>query len=162
MLDQRAKPVAFVTSRLHRQNVLCVEQTYSFLTYATGVNKSMAFVQRLRKIPTTLSLSCRDARPIICQFRWRSTTTISSTIDENAQPKLARNMVLDFDDPKQALKSKTTWEIIRALTVFRICSVELLVKHNKKVSFTSFVFRCSNAILLYTVEKLPVLVSVSI
>ena len=95
----------------------------------------MAFVQRLRHSYTAFPSKCREFRPVFCQLRWRSTTAISSTIDEKSQPKLARDMVLDFDDPKQAFKSKTTWEIVRALAVFKICSIDLIVKNNKMVSF---------------------------
>jgi len=91
----------------------------------------MAFVQRLRHSYTAFPSKCREFRPVFCQLRWRSTTAISSTIDEKSQPKLARDMVLDFDDPKQAFKSKTTWEIVRALAVFKICSIDLIVKNNK-------------------------------
>jgi proline dehydrogenase len=35
---------------------------------------------------------------------------------------------LDFDDPKAAFESKTTWEIMRSLLVFRICKMSWLVK----------------------------------
>ena len=95
----------------------------------------MAFVQRLRHSYTKFPSKCRDFRPVFRQLRWRSTTAISSTVDEKSQPKLARDIVLDFDDPKQAFKSKTTWEIVRALAVFKICSIDLIVKNNKMVSW---------------------------
>eukprot|EP00794_Sanderia_malayensis_P014298 gene14298-15786_t len=45
----------------------------------------------------------------------------------------ASDAVLDFDNPKQAFKSKTTWEILRALVVFKLCSFDLLVDNNRKL-----------------------------
>lgn len=38
-----------------------------------------------------------------------------------------------FDDPKQAFGSKTTVELLRAILVFKLCSVNLLVEKNKEV-----------------------------
>ena len=35
---------------------------------------------------------------------------------------------MDFDDPRAAFKSKTTWEIFRSLVVFRICRISWLVE----------------------------------
>ena len=41
-----------------------------------------------------------------------------------------------FDDGKNAYRSKTSWEIVRALTVFRLCSFDFLVNRNKQVSLS--------------------------
>lgn len=41
--------------------------------------------------------------------------------------------VLNFDDTTRAYRSKTTREIIRALFVFKLCSVNSLVDHNLQV-----------------------------
>ncbi|XP_068679728.1 proline dehydrogenase 1, mitochondrial-like isoform X1 [Montipora foliosa] len=38
-----------------------------------------------------------------------------------------------FDDTKNAYRSKTSWEIVRALAVFRLCSFDLLVNKNKEL-----------------------------
>ena len=44
-----------------------------------------------------------------------------------------------FDDGKNAYRSKTSWEIVRALTVFRLCSFDFLINRNKQVSRSSYV-----------------------
>lgn len=41
---------------------------------------------------------------------------------------------LSFADHRAAFKSKSTWDIIRALVVFNLCSIRPLVEHNAKVS----------------------------
>ena len=40
---------------------------------------------------------------------------------------------LSFNDPKSAYESKTTREILRALFVLKLCSVNFLVDNNQKV-----------------------------
>ena len=39
-----------------------------------------------------------------------------------------------FDDSKNAYRSKTSLEIVRALVVFKLCSFDFLVNKNKEVS----------------------------
>lgn len=41
---------------------------------------------------------------------------------------------LSFNDAKNAFQSKTSWEIVRALAVFRLCSFDFLVNRNREVS----------------------------
>lgn len=41
---------------------------------------------------------------------------------------------LSFNDGRNAFRSKTTWEMIRALAIFRLCSFDFLVNRNKEVS----------------------------
>jgi len=38
-----------------------------------------------------------------------------------------------FDDAESAYRSKTSWEIVRALAIFRLCSYDFLVNKNKEV-----------------------------
>lgn len=40
---------------------------------------------------------------------------------------------LNFNDPKSAYRSKTTREILRAIFVFKLCSVNFLVDNNHQV-----------------------------
>lgn len=40
---------------------------------------------------------------------------------------------LTFNDARQAYRSKSTWEILRAYLVFKLCSIELLVQHNQRL-----------------------------
>lgn len=41
--------------------------------------------------------------------------------------------IISFNDGKSAYRSKTTFEIFRALLVFRLCSFNFLVDNNLKV-----------------------------
>ena len=93
----------------------------------------MACVGKLRLANQKLQITRGIIRPVSCTIRCRSTTVIPA-VDRKSQPALAGDAVLDFDDSKQAFKSKTTWEIFRALTVFRLCSIDMIVSRNKKVS----------------------------
>jgi len=40
---------------------------------------------------------------------------------------------LDFTDHKQAFKEKSLWEIVRALTVFRVCSDKTFASRSAEV-----------------------------
>ncbi len=40
---------------------------------------------------------------------------------------------LDFFDSRLAFQNKTTWEIMRALLVFRLCSIQWIVKSSEKL-----------------------------
>ena len=74
-------------------------------------------------------------------WRKRDASSASATIlteKENLSAKYESSSVpelkeLDFDDPVQTYKSKTTWEIARALLVLRVCSVNILVERNMQV-----------------------------
>ena len=45
------------------------------------------------------------------------------------------NIHLEFMDAKEAYRSKTTWEIFRALFVLKMCQFDALVTYNKEVRF---------------------------
>ena len=62
--------------------------------------------------------SIREA-PKTCQ-----TSDKQQNVEENA---------VNFNDTKGAYRSKTTREILRALLVFRLCSINFLVDNNLKV-----------------------------
>lgn len=40
---------------------------------------------------------------------------------------------LKFEDTKTAFKSKSNWELFRALVVLKLCSFQFLVKHNMEI-----------------------------
>mmetsp|Transcript_2186 Transcript_2186/g.4489 ORF Transcript_2186/g.4489 Transcript_2186/m.4489 type:complete len:676 (+) Transcript_2186:149-2176(+) len=54
--------------------------------------------------------------------------TPSVCVDAHATMVEEMDVPLDFDDPKAAFASKTTWEIMRSLIVFRVCKISLLVQ----------------------------------
>lgn len=67
-----------------------------------------------------------------------------------------------FNDGKNAFRSKTTWEIVRALTIFRLCSFDFLVNRNKEVGkrflefirLGQFIVRLAIAPNFYAEERL--------
>lgn len=46
---------------------------------------------------------------------------------------------IDFENHVEAFKNKTTWEIVRALTVLKMCSANVLV--NNSLAVSDFFFR---------------------
>lgn len=55
---------------------------------------------------------------------------LSTKYETSSVPQLEE---LNFDDPVQTYKSKTTWEITRALLVLKVCSVNVLVERNMQM-----------------------------
>ena len=63
------------------------------------------------------------------------TTTVSPERDQNAAINSEQTLRgFSFNDGNIAFRSKTSWEIIRALAIFRLCSFDFLVNRNKEVS----------------------------
>lgn len=116
---------------------LQMEQTqntsFTLQSHQGAFTHVMATICRLQNFTARFPKYSQNIRPIQNNLRWRSTTVIS-TVDDKTQLETAKDTVLDFDDPKQAFKSKTTWEILRALTVFKICSVDFIVDRQQTVS----------------------------
>jgi hypothetical protein len=82
---------------------------------------------------------CRPARRALSTVQ--DVQPSCQTVD--AQEKLKQNTAM-FNDTKSAYRSKTTREILRALLVFRLCSVNFLVDNNLKV--------CSNYVVLISIR----------
>lgn len=61
-------------------------------------------------------------------------TTSLSQQQELCKHETGQRTDITFDDPKQAFGSKTSLELLRALLVFKLCSVNFLVNKNKEVS----------------------------
>ncbi len=53
---------------------------------------------------------------------------------------------LTFANHEAAFKSKTTWEVLRALLVYQLCSSQTIVAHNEKVGLCPFGTGCAMAI----------------
>ena len=71
----------------------------------------------------------------------RSTAVIGDkALEENGLPKSGTEQKhLTFDDPQIAYKCKSTLELLRAYTVFTLCSVSFLVDHQYKVRISIFI-----------------------
>ena len=61
------------------------------------------------------------------------TATISPERDHTSTSPDKTVSGLSFNDGKNAFRSKTTWEIVRALAIFRLCTFDILVNKNKEV-----------------------------
>ena len=72
----------------------------------------------------------------------RSTAVIGDkALEENGLPKSGTvQKHLTFDDPQIAYKCKSTLELLRAYTVFTLCSVSFSVDHQYKVRILIFIF----------------------
>nr|XP_058940601.1 proline dehydrogenase 1, mitochondrial-like [Pocillopora verrucosa] len=61
------------------------------------------------------------------------TATISPERDHTSTSPDKTVSGLSFNDGKNAFRSKTTWEIVRALAIFRLCTFDILVNKNKEL-----------------------------
>ncbi|ROT79822.1 proline dehydrogenase isoform 2 [Penaeus vannamei] len=85
--------------------------------------------------------STNDARPIgALGIRYKSTPAAASLVNENAAVDTASQddkdkdpLDLTFCDYRNAFKSKTNSELLRALLVFHLCSIQPLVDNNAKL-----------------------------
>lgn len=60
------------------------------------------------------------------------TSSMDTKVGSTA-PAARDTLDLTFEDAEAAFKSKTTWELIRAYLVFKLCSYKYLVDNNMKV-----------------------------
>ncbi|CAD5219666.1 unnamed protein product [Bursaphelenchus okinawaensis] len=83
------------------------------------------------------------ARPVIStrhrsQLRQSATTTVSATGTAPAAlskevDRCYNKLDLQFDNGKEAFKSKSNWEIVRALIILHACGINYLVQNNQQV-----------------------------
>lgn len=85
---------------------------------------------------------CRNLRTrhIGVSVRLKSTPAAASLVGENNALGAASHdkekkdpLDLTFCDHEAAFKSKTTWEVLRALLVFQMCGIQSLVDNNEKL-----------------------------
>ncbi|CAB9505872.1 Proline dehydrogenase 1, mitochondrial [Seminavis robusta] len=79
-------------------------------------------------------------RPLGCchqQQQWKSTLSLDNAQNHqlhNSETKIQPKKKLpvpDFSDAKAAYETKTTMELVRAMTVFQLCRIPILVKHSE-------------------------------
>lgn len=102
----------------------------------------MAFLRNLYKCSpnqryATVFSNLQNTR--ICEsHRAVKSTAADAVAQDNAGPTVGTPgkdpLDITFENPKAAFKSKTNWELIRALIVYQICSFEYLVENNMQVS----------------------------
>ena len=77
-----------------------------------------------------------NANPIPNDFQTRDISSqTTDTCGQTTGPQIKSNSDFDlnFDNTREAFKSKTTSELIRALLVLKLCSFDLIVNNNSKV-----------------------------
>ena len=77
-------------------------------------------------------------RPVcLIGSRHKSVVPISLESDQNSNIENGEDK-LDFSNFERAFKAKRTKEIIQALAVYKLCSIDFLVNRNKEVSYLCF------------------------
>ena len=124
-------------ARKSRQQCKCAE-----FIQAAGLRSEMAkSVRSLRSKLLFNGGSPNAVRSLV--FLTRSSSHSVAEVSRTATISPEREQIVDsseqplhglsFSDGKNAFRSKTTWEIIRALAIFRLCSFDFLVNRNKEV-----------------------------
>lgn len=94
---------------------------------------------------TKLNLRKQISRPLILSERWylksnvvSSPETTTSSPESNVTQSSKDPLDLSFENTVEAFKSKTTWEIIRAILVLRLSTIDYLVENHEKVCIYIF------------------------
>ncbi|KAK2910969.1 hypothetical protein Q8A67_003102 [Cirrhinus molitorella] len=61
------------------------------------------------------------------------TNTQEEPIDARQHVSFSNKISIDFEQTKEAYKSKDTLELLRSLVVFKLCSYDILVENNKEI-----------------------------
>ncbi|KAF4113816.1 proline dehydrogenase 1, mitochondrial [Onychostoma macrolepis] len=61
------------------------------------------------------------------------TNTQDEPVDSREHVSFSNNITIDFEQTKEAYKSKDTLELLRSLVVFKLCSYDILVEKNKEI-----------------------------
>lgn len=73
------------------------------------------------------------------------TNTNEEASDSRQHVSFSNKISIDFEQTKEAYKSKDTLELLRSLVVFKLCSYDILVDNNKEVCDVFF-----NAYIVYS------------
>ena len=77
--------------------------------------------------------------------------------DHNLPDPAFQKIDLEFENAREAYKSKRNSELVRALFVFNLCSIKPLVDHNKEVSRYSMCYTQSYIIKMSMAHKVNVI-----
>lgn len=91
----------------------------------------------LRKTLPAFALATRDRSFAISTHHGyqRSVQALHSTKTNTQEEHVSfsNNISIDFEQTKEAYKSKDTLELLRSLVVFKLCTYDILVDKNKEV-----------------------------
>lgn len=103
-----------------QKNILYIYFKRPFCSFITNKQKKIV-------LPLLYDLSVQ------MRFTAVSATAVKHVIDTQVPKR--DPLDLTFANPEAAFKSKTTWEVVRALIVYHLCSSSYLVENNTKVYF---------------------------
>lgn len=102
----------------------------------------------LRKTIPAFGLATRESniRSLVISTRHgyhRSVQALhpTKTNTQEEHVSFSNKISIDFEQTKEAYKSKDTLELLRSLVVFKLCSYDILVDKNKEVCHTFNAFR---------------------
>uniref|UniRef100_A0A673ITS7 Proline dehydrogenase n=1 Tax=Sinocyclocheilus rhinocerous TaxID=307959 RepID=A0A673ITS7_9TELE len=95
----------------------------------------------LRKTLPAFGRATLDRSLVISTRRHRSvqalhptkTNTEDESVDSREHVSYSNKISIDFEQTKEAYKSKDTLELLRSLVVFKLCSYDILVDKNKEI-----------------------------
>lgn len=100
---------------------------------STNVNKMLVSPGRCRS--TVASAKSQEERSRLDGCAVVEAEPVELINHTKPLPKAHKNQVnVDFDNTREAYKSKTNIELLRSLLVFRLCAIDTLVEKNKEVS----------------------------
>ncbi|KAM8866116.1 proline dehydrogenase 1, mitochondrial [Synchiropus picturatus] len=119
----------------------CPPRTSSSAAFSTmfGVRTAPVLAGAALDARLTRLLTRRTARSSV------GSHTVTQALDSagarcSEQPRSARPTgtrtnegIVDFDQTREAYKSKESWELLRSLLVFKLCSYDVLVDKNKEI-----------------------------
>lgn len=128
----------------HTGSVSCAQGQSGFqktpgdlcLFYAHSQYRSLELMF-IRKTLPAFALATRDRSFVISTRHGyqRSVQALHSTKTNTQEEHVSfsNNISIDFEQTKEAYKSKDTLELLRSLVVFKLCSYDILVDSNKEV-----------------------------
>lgn len=104
---------------------LIILQYRGINAFKSDYTKQICFIQRLKS--TSASVVTAD------------------TVTDGEEKFQKDKLDLTFENTKDAYKSKTTWELIRALMVLKLSTYDFLAENNQQVSVTcmDFILVCN-------------------
>ncbi|XP_063219088.1 proline dehydrogenase 1, mitochondrial-like [Bacillus rossius redtenbacheri] len=91
-------------------------------------------VNNYDRITAVSSVACFSVSTSMRKSSAAGAINYDAKIENNSQNQIPKDPLdLTFSDPIAAFKSKTTWEVLRAYIVYKICSFDYVVENNAKL-----------------------------
>lgn len=118
--------------------MLCVKTVPTLTRAGAGIPfKRLLFSRRLRSTVTSVPATHREPREDV-----NSRLGAKHVLESAGEPRRggrgginsANKISVNFDQTRDAYKSKDTLELLRSLVVFKLCSYDFLVDKNQEVT----------------------------